>query len=313
MAKDLTIVMYHYIRDFARTRYPGIRGLDYAGFLRQLDHLAEHHTFVRMEDVVGAIRAGEALPDNAALLTFDDAYCEHYALAFPVLFDRGIQGSFFAPVDPVRHARLLDVNRVHFILASAVDDPTRISAPLDAAISDARAQYHLETVETYRAEWARPNRFDDAETIYIKRMLQTVLPEDLRHQIATDLFARFVTADESAFASELYLSEPQAKVMQASGMYFGSHGASHYWLNRIAQTQQEQEVDRSLEFLRDIGSPVDDYWAMCYPYGGWNDGLLDVLRSRHCTLGLTTEVATADLIQHNPLTLPRYDTNDFPR
>lgn len=76
---------------------------------------------------------------------------------------------------------------------------------------------------------------------------------------------------------------------------------------------QIHEVDASLEFLRDIGSPVDDFWVMCYPFGGWNDELLDVLKSRQCTLGLTTEVATADLSKKSPLTLPRYDTNDFPQ
>ena len=126
-------------------------------------------------------------------------------------------------------------------------------------------------------------------------------------------FATFVAMDESTFAAELYITEAQAKLMQSCGMYFGSHGASHYWLNRIPQDVQYREVDQSLGFLRDIGSPVDDFWVMCYPYGGWNDGLLEVLRSRNCTLGLTTEVATADLGLHNALTLPRYDTNDFPR
>lgn len=313
MSQELTIVMYHYVRDFARTRYPGIRGLDHAAFLRQLDHLSANFTIIRMEDVVGALRSGEGLPPRAALLTFDDAYAEHYDLVFPALFDRKLQGSFFAPVEPVRDRKLLDVNRVHFILASSVDDPTRISARLDAAVRAAQADWGLDTVDAYRAKWAHPNRFDDAETIYIKRMLQTALPEALRNRIASDLFAEFVAMDEAAFAAELYLTEAQAKLMQACGMYFGSHGASHYWLNQIPRDMQEREVDRSLDFLRAIGSPVDDFWVMCYPYGGWNAGLLDVLRQRGCTLGLTTEVATADLSRHDPLTLPRYDTNDFPR
>ena len=314
--QPLTIVMYHYIRDFARTRYPGIKGLDLAAFRRQLDHLQARHTLVRMRDVVAAQRGEAVLPPDAALLTFDDAYAEHYALAFPELFDRGIEGSFFAPLEPVCEGKLLDVNRIHFILAAHAatgGDPALISARLDAAVREATADWGLDPVETYRAQWAHPNRFDDAETIYIKRMLQTALPEALRHQIAVDLFAHFVAMDEAAFAGELYLTEQQARLMQASGMYFGSHGASHHWLNRIPRATQEAEVDRSLDFLRRIGSPVDDHWVMCYPYGGWNESLLEVLRSRNCSLGLTTEVATADLGRHDPLLLPRFDTNDFPR
>lgn len=313
MPELLTIVMYHYVRNFERTRYPGIRGLDQGAFLRQLDYLADKHSFVRMEDVVAAQRGGEPLPPNSVLLTFDDAYAEHYDFVFPVLFDRGIQGSFFAPVDPVRHQVLLDVNRIHFILAATLEDPSRVSLLLDTQVRAAQVEFGLDNVETYRAQWAQPNRFDNAETIYIKRMLQTVLPEALRHRIAQELFTKFVGMDEAAFAAELYMTERQAKLMQSCGMYFGSHGASHYWLNRIPKEMQEVEIDRSLDFLRAIGSPIDDFWVMCYPYGGWNEGLLEVLRSRNCALGLTTEVATANLASHHKLILPRYDTNDFPR
>lgn len=311
MARNLTIVMYHYIRDFARTRYPGIKGLDLTEFRYQLDHLQARYHMVTIEDVVGAQRSGEALPDKAALLTFDDGYAEHYQLAFPILFDRGLQGCFFPPVEPVRDQVMLDVNRVHFILA-ACEDPAVLGAAIDAAV-EASDRDDLKSVADYRAQWAQPNRFDGAEVIYVKRMLQTALPEEFRNRIARDLFARYVSGDEAAFAAELYLSTEQARVMQGSGMYFGSHGFSHYWLNRIPRETQVSEVMQALDFMRDIGSPVDDFWVMCYPFGGWSEGLLEVLRDHGCALGLTTEVATADLDAHNPLTLPRYDTNDFPK
>ncbi|UXU74439.1 MULTISPECIES: polysaccharide deacetylase family protein [unclassified Paracoccus (in: a-proteobacteria)] len=313
MAQDLTIVMYHYVRDFARSRYPGIRGLDLAGFRRQLDFLQRNHNIVTMPEVLAALRGDQPLPPDAALLTFDDGYAEHYQLVFPELHKRRLSGCFYAPVAPVRDHRLLDVNRVHFILAATLDNPAQVGAAIDARIRAEGPSRGLDTVEAYRAEWAQPNRFDDAETIYIKRMLQTVLPEDMRHDIARDLFARHVTADEAAFAAELYLSEDQARLMQASGMHFGSHGAEHLWLNRISPEQQAQEIDRSLAFLRDIGVPVDREWVMCYPYGGWNDSLLEVLRARGCSAGLTTEVATARIGHHDPLLLPRFDTNDFPQ
>lgn len=313
MAQDLSIIMYHYVRDFKRTRFPGIRGLDLEGFRRQLDHLQQKFQIVGVEDVIAAQRGQQVLPPAAALLTFDDGYAEHYDLVFPELHERRLLGCFYAPVAPLREHRLLDVNRIHFILAATLDNPAQVAAQIDKAVRAADPSQSLETVEAYRAEWAKPNRWDDAETIYIKRMLQTVLPEDLRHSIAQDLFARFVTADEAAFAAELYISESQARLMQSCGMSFGSHGAEHVWLNRIPPEEQAREIDRSLAFLRDIGAPVDDHWEMCYPYGGWNESLLTLLRDRNCSFGLTTEVATADLDRNDPLRLPRFDTNDFPQ
>lgn len=312
MSQPLTIVMYHYIRDFARTRYPGIKGLDLAGFRRQLDHLATRYDIVRMEDVIAAVESGTELPPEAALLTFDDGYAEHYDIVFPMLHDRGIQGSFFPPLAPVVDGTLLDVNRVHFILAS-VDSSHRLAEAIDEEIAAAGDREDLRSVADYRAEWAHANRFDDADTIYVKRMLQTALPGDLRAEIAGRMFERFVSVDEAAFAGELYISRDQARLMVDCGMYFGSHGRSHHWLNRVDHGTRVVEIDESLTFLADIGMPVDDHWVMCYPFGGWDEELVALLRERKCSVGLTTEVATAQIGSDDPLKLPRYDTNDFPQ
>lgn len=312
MAQSLTIVMYHYVRDFARTRYPGIKGLDVAGFRRQLDHLTANYSVVRMEDVVDAVRGQAELPPDAALLTFDDGYAEHFDVAFPILHERGLQGSFFPPVTPVVDGVLLDVNRVHFILASAPSSDV-LAAAVDEAVELGAAHHDLRTVAEYRAEWAHPNRFDDAETIYVKRMLQTALPPDVRADVSRQLFERFVNVDEATFAAELYLNRDQARLMVDCGMYFGSHGSSHLWLNHADEPTRASEIDRSLDFLADIGMPVDDHWVMCYPFGGWDDALVSLIRDRGCTVGLTTRVATAFIGADDPLTLPRYDTNDFPQ
>ena len=52
---------------------------------------------------------------------------------------------------------------------------------------------------------------------------------------------------------------------------------------------------------------------MCYPYGGYDESLLSILKERNCTVGLTIEVGIADLAKNDPLTLPRLDTNDLPK
>lgn len=303
--------MYHYIRDFSRTRYPGIKGLDVGGFRRQLDYLEQAYNIVRMEEVMAALIGDVDLPPDAALLTFDDGYREHFDTAFPILHDRGLQGSFFPPVAPVRDGALLNVNRVHFILASAAS-----VASLGAAVDDAvRAadDPDVGSVEAYRAEWAHSGRFDDAETIYVKRMLQTALPPAMREAVARELFDRFVGVDEATFAAEQYMNEDQARLMVDCGMFFGSHGRSHFWLDHVDQPTREHEIKGSLAFLADIGMPVDEGWVMCYPFGGWDQQLVETLRQHRCTVGLTTRVGVAQIGVDDPLTLPRFDTNDFPR
>lgn len=310
MNSNLTIVMYHYVRQLERTRYPDIKGRRTSEFREQLKYLRRHHALVTVEEVVHAQKTGDALPENAALLTFDDGYLEHFTTCFPILFDMGVQGAFFPPVAPVVRGELLDVNRIHFLLAVA--DVAALVKDIDKSVFDHSADYDLRTPEEYWAEFGMPSRFDPAEVIYVKRMLQVALPETLRNMVAKDLFKKYVSVDELTFASELYATENQFRVMQASGMYVGSHGESHCWLNSIDNDAQRREVEGSLNFLQRIGSPVDEYWVMCFPYGAWNNGLLQILGEYNCNLGLTTEPRVAQVGEDNPLLLPRLDTNDLP-
>ncbi len=310
MNNKLTIVMYHYIRELEKTRYPKIKGRRTLEFLEQLQYLKKHYRIVTMEEVIHCARRGQRLPENAALLTFDDGYIEHYTTVFPILFDMGLQGSFFPPVATAKRGELLDVNRIHFLLAVA--DPSQLACEIDNALLRFSETHDLLPAKSYHAEWAKANRFDDAETIYVKRMLQHVLPDSIRHKLTRELFATHVAVDEVAFAAELYLNADQLRLMQRCGMYVGSHGDSHYWLNTIDPGKQSKEIEGSIQFLKDIGSPVEDFWVMCYPYGAYNESLLEALRVNNCALGLTTEVDIADLRKNDPLLLPRLDTNDIP-
>jgi peptidoglycan/xylan/chitin deacetylase (PgdA/CDA1 family) len=303
---NLTIVMYHYVRDLARSRYPAIKGRDTREFRRQLDFIQAHHNVVRVDQIVEALRGGEALPPNAVWLTFDDGYLDHYCEVFPLLHERGLQGSFFAPVNTLRDRILLDVNRIHFILAAHqnLDDIVRAIK----AYVDGRGD--LPGFAEYWGELAIASRFDRAEVIFIKRMLQRNLPAADRAKLTADLFARFVSIDEETFASELYLSEDQAKTMLRCGMFFGSHGVAHRWMNELSEADQRSEVEESRSYLAALGAEAGD-WVMCFPHGGHNASLRSLLKENGCAIGLSTRVAVADLAVDDHLALPRMDTNDI--
>lgn len=50
----LTIIMYHYVRDLFRSRYPQIKGLDISLFKGQLEYLKKNYNFVTIEQVISA-------------------------------------------------------------------------------------------------------------------------------------------------------------------------------------------------------------------------------------------------------------------
>lgn len=140
-----TVVMYHYVRPLAATRFPAIKGLDLALFREQLEFIRRHYTVIRMEELIAAVRSHRAdgsweLPDNALLLTFDDGYADHYQYVFPLLDDYGWQGTFFPPACGILDGRVLDVNKIHFTLAS-VKDPDTLVADLFRELAPFRAEH----------------------------------------------------------------------------------------------------------------------------------------------------------------------------
>ena len=305
----LTIVMYHYVRPIKGSKFPGIKGLELDGFKRQLDYLSKNFNIVSTAQVINAAKHSSALPNDACWLTFDDGYKDHFTYVLHELLKRNLHGAFFPPRLAVEEEQVLDVNLIHHILSCA-DDLQQLVCVLNAhCLSQGVSENNI---NLYYEEYAVPNRFDNADTIYVKRMLQHVLPEHLRSSIADKIFKEFVGMSDLEFSSELYMSVNDVRELVKNGMYVGSQGSMHYWLDKITPEEQEKDIKQSLEFLESVGISTTD-WVMCYPYGAYNDTTISLLKSFDAILGLTTEVRVANLTSDNPFKLPRLDTNDFPQ
>ena len=306
---DLSIVMYHYVREIKNSQYPKIKGLEISGFERQLDYLTKNFTIIKAEDLINCVKHGSSLPEKSCLLTFDDGYKDHLTFVLPELLKRNLQGSFFVPVKPVVEREILDVNKIHFVLASADN-----YADLVKDVDKLCVQHGVEPAElsSFKSQYAVSSRFDIAEVAYIKHLLQHVLAEDVRNSISSKLFQIYVKRTELDFADDLYLSIDETKKLIESGMYVGSHGYRHLWLNKESFESQTSEIDSSLKFLEDVGARTID-WIMCYPYGAYNDITLSILKERKCAVGLTDKVGLSEVSHNFSLELSRFDTNDYPQ
>ena len=68
-------------------------------------------------------------------LMFDDGYLDYYQYVSPVLNRYGFFASFFPPVLTTKRELVLDVNKIHFILA-CVEDKGRILEEIQRAYED---------------------------------------------------------------------------------------------------------------------------------------------------------------------------------
>ena len=307
----VTILMYHYVRELKHSRYPDIKGLDIALFKEQLLYLKKHYYFITMEMLIDSVDNNTTLPPKSILLTFDDAYSDHFTYVFPLLNEMKIQGSFFPPVKSITEHSVLDVNKIHFILA-AESNKSKIISEIKNELKSYRKIYHLESDQFYYNKLAHANRYDTADVVFIKRLLQVELAEDLRNIITNNLFEKIVGINEKTFSRELYMDTEQLKCMRRNGMHIGSHGYEHYWLGSLSKEKQKNEIEKSLIFLDQIGCDMQQ-WTMCYPYGNYNDSTIELLTELNCKLAFTSEVDIADTQKNNKYTLPRLDTNDIPK
>lgn len=309
--EELTIVMYHYVRKLDKSRYPSIKGLDVQDFIRQLNYLEEHYTFVRMEDCLEKLQYPEKdFPSDAVLLTFDDGYIDHYTEVFPLLDERGIQGSFFPPVESTMEDKVLDVNKIHFVLAS-LSSSNDLLKILGEEILTYKNVFNLSNPEEYYNRVGKAEHpYDSREVMIFKIVLQRELPLKVRQLILSKLFKKYIDTTEEAFSNELYMNEDQLKCMIRSGMFVGGHGYSHLWLNSISREEQAIEVKSTKQFLSSLGVDMDKL-VMCYPYGAYDKSLIQILKNNGYQLGLTTQPKTAELSKMNRFTLGRFDTNEI--
>lgn len=301
----LFIAMYHYTRDLANSRYPKISALDYELFKQQIEFFSQNFNVISMQTLCECLYAKKSLPKNALLLSFDDGYVDNFSFAMPLLESYGFKGSFFVPTNIFTQKKLLDVNKIHYILASA--SSKEIEKDLRLMI-----EYYKNEIEAacLELDLDKKSRYDELSVFFIKSMLQYSLPQKIRKQILNELFKKYVGVDENILASELYLSYEQVASLKRHGHFIGLHGHEHFWLSEISDEMMKNDLDTALEIL----SPFIDKnaWVMCYPYGNSDENIINYAKSKGAILGLSSKLGLADLNKDDIMLLPRFDCNDFP-
>ena len=301
-----TIVMYHVVHANASGASSRLKGIDVAAFRGQLAYIRQQYTPVPLSDLTAAAAGGCELPPRPIVLSFDDGYAAHARVVFPLLAEAGVPAVFFPAASALIDRRVLNVNKVQYILAAS--NIARLVERIEAAVDERPA---LPRPDEYRTQWWKASRWDPPEVVYVKRLMQDALPEAVRRPLVDELFRSLVTGDERAFADELYMTVDEARAMLADGMTIGAHGDRHVRLPTLSRDGQAVEIDGGLRVLDAVGSPRQNF-VYCYANGAYNEDSLELLRARGCSLAVTTRPDLAKLDTADLLVLPRIDTNDLP-
>jgi len=311
VSNSLAIATYHYLRDRPTDRWPGLDALPLAGFAGQLEYFARHYNVVHPDAVAEALSGGRALPPRALLLAFDDGLIEHYKVAHPRLRARGWAGIFFACAAATHQRILLDVHKIHLVLAHSPDRPALARAV--CGMIDARAaRFGLETSDLLYARLAKPGRYDEADTVFVKKTLQRALPPAAANEILDELVRNVVGVSQRVLADRHYLTAEQLREMARAGHDVGGHGIAHRWLDTCPDDDKRAEIAESARFVADMRGR-GGAWAFSYPFGGYDGAAARLLAEHGCAWAVSTVPRLAALGSDDPMQIPRLDTNDFPR
>lgn len=297
---DLTVMMYHYVRDLgdAAEAGSGIPGMSVKTFESQLDELSRQHTFVTWLDVRMALHEGRSLPSSACLLTFDDGVRDHYLNVFRVLHQRKLSGLFFV-MDRYESDGFILAHKIHFLLAK-IGLPGLHDAVWEK-LNPAQRERFTQAEKKYQLKYPRIS--PDGRVNLLKAVLQRDLAAEV-NPILSELFAIYV-GSESEIARNYYLNTQQIQEMAAGGMHFGGHSRNHPWFDFIDAEARTAEIKASADWVQQFESGP---WAFAYPYGGLSDDSPDLLREHGFIAAFTTQTK----IRHtNPFFIGRLDGEEI--
>ena len=120
-SKEATILTFHGLRDGRSD--PQV--LDWSlhlqaeVFRETCAMLAKDYRVIPLAALVEALSSGEALPDNAVVITFDDGYASNYELAFPILKEFDLHATIFVTTGFLDREEMFWFQRVDLALGRA--------------------------------------------------------------------------------------------------------------------------------------------------------------------------------------------------
>ena len=304
---NIHIVMYHYVRNIKKSKYPNLKGLEFSDFRKQIFYLKKNFNILSNNQFIEILNSRKIPKKKSILLTFDDGYRDHFEYVFPFLKKQDVSAVFYPPIMCVRNKAVLDVNKIHFILAKEENRDkilNLIFLYVKKILNKNPQQIGIEKINLL-------SRYDDKKTILIKILLQHHLPLPYRKKIVDKIFKHIVNYSEEEFSKILYMNKNNIQELYKNNFSIGSHGYNHYWWKKINKNEQEMEIKKSINYFKKI-KVFDKNFSVCYPHGSYNLQTLNLLKKYKIKFALTTRVGSINKKNIKKVyELPRFDTNDF--
>lgn len=251
--RDILILMYHGVVDddapFERWTH-----LAASEFAWQMEWLRGQYRILPLQQVLAAMRTGKPLPDNTAVVTFDDGLRSIHSRAFPILRRQRIPATVFLTTAFIGTDQMPTSSRIYMALRST---------------AHRHLDLHDHGLESFTFDdQAQRDAVADRIRAHAKGIAcaaKHALVAALEERLEVDPTRYTEIADEFRM-----LTWDQVREMQGSGLIeFGAHGAHHEILSQLPTQEMRREiVDSCAEVRQRLGV---EQVPFAYPNGRRQD------------------------------------------
>jgi peptidoglycan/xylan/chitin deacetylase (PgdA/CDA1 family) len=271
----LTVLTYHRIGTTVAPGFdPEVLDATPEAFEQQVRFLQRHFTLIDTRDL-DTWRAGGPLPQNCAMITFDDGYRDNHDVVLPILRRLGAKAVFFVATSYINDRRVFWWELVNHALAASPRPLITLKHPhrIDLALAD-QAQRR-------------------ASVAMLLRLLKAEAGLDMDRFIA-DLYAAagvpFGATQERDFAERMLMTWDHVRALAAAGLDVQSHSYAHRVLHTLTPDQARGDLLRArLDLEGALNRPIR---ALAYPTGrplGGAAGLRQAVLDAGYRYGFTVE------------------------
>lgn len=300
-SRILTVLSYHRVGDISQnallTYKPNISASK-SEFARQMYHIKKKYNVIGCEHLIAWLDEKLALPERAALVTFDDGYYDNLSNAYPILNALEIPAIIFLATDFIGSSVPFYWDYVAYCFGqtSRKDANLPMIGKTSWPSSDDREKVMLQWIREVKKV---PDSLKQNYILRLPGLLDMKVPED-------------------AF-SKLYLNWDQVRQLSQNGLEFGSHTASHPILTRIDSISVRTELWKSkIKIEKELGKPVN---AFAYPNGQKNDFSKETIKlikdvGMKVAFSLLPGPTRYNTVKKNPFSIRRINISNkdtFPR
>ena len=264
----LPVLTYHRVAEPDDDHYPGLISASPEGFARQMEELGRRFSFVGLEAVLARAAGGPPIPPRALLLTFDDAYRDFAASAWPILRERGIPAVLFVPTGFPDRPIAFWWDRLYAALIR-----TALTKPLETGAGSLPMASRADRIAAFRVLRGR-----------LKAQA---------HPIAMAEVDELVERLGGEPGRSSVLGWDDLRRLAAEGVTLAPHSRVHPLLERVDPTELDNEIEGSrADLVREIGSAPA---AFAYPSGSHSDSVVERVAALGMTAAFTTIRGVNDL------------------